>query len=81
MRLKMASAEKGGILSLQISQYQNGGQFGETGKSTTPTHKPKYHNKRSSKIKFSKNVRDSLDTSLQDKHKRHSIQPMAAIPR
>ena len=81
MRLKMATAQKGGILPSQISQYQKGGQFGETGKSTIPTHKPTYHIKRSSKIKCSKNVRDGLDKSLKDKSKRHSIQPMAAIPR
>ena len=81
MRLKMVSAQRGGISASQISPLQKGGQHYETGKSTISTHKPKYHIKRPSKIKCSKSAWDSLDTFVQAKMKRHSIQSMAAIPR
>ena len=81
LRLKMISAQRGGMSSSPISPYQKGGQHGETGKSTISRHKPKYQLKRPSKIKCSTSIRDSLDTLLQAKRKRHSVQSMAAIPR
>ena len=80
-RIRMVSAQRGGISCSEISPYQKGGQHGETGKSTISTHKPKYHLKEPSKIKCSKSAWDSLDTFVQAKIKRHSIQSMAAIPR
>ena len=80
-RLKMVSAQRGGISSPQISPYQKGDQQGETGNSTISTHKSKYQLQRPSKIKCSKITWDSLDTFVQAKIKRHSIHSMAAIPR
>ena len=81
MRLKMVWVRRGGISSSQVSPYQKGGQHGKTRKSMISTHKPKCYLERTSKIKCSISARDGLDTILQAKAKRHSIQSIAAIPR